>query len=193
MFRSSLFRHTTCFNTKSAISHSPLSLLRRPIHFQRPLAPQRTLATSSTVAVDDQKSSAVTEPIAKPAYKGPLALTFRRLKIFSISSFSLSCTLAPFMFIMESNLPISARVALASIAVGTSGISTALVGWCGKPYVSTLRRLNAEENGGAEGLEMTTADLFLQPRITRVCECAHVIVGRLRNRLIVGLRPKLPD
>ncbi|KAF9464965.1 hypothetical protein BDZ94DRAFT_1254965 [Collybia nuda] len=72
------------------------------------------------------------------------------------------------MFIVESNLPLTARFALASIAVGTSGISTGLVAWCGMPYVITLRRLNPEENSGAEGVEMTTLNLFLRPKITTV-------------------------
>ncbi|KAF8660889.1 hypothetical protein AX14_007325 [Amanita brunnescens Koide BX004] len=70
------------------------------------------------------------------------------------------------MFLVESNLPVSARLALASIAIGTSGISTALVGWCGKPYVKSLKRLRTGD--GAEGLEMITYNLFLRARITRV-------------------------
>ncbi|KAG5637722.1 hypothetical protein H0H81_003432 [Sphagnurus paluster] len=69
----------------------------------------------------------------------------------------------------------SARIALASIAVGTSGISTALVGWCGQPYVTTLRHLTPEENGGAEGIEMTTQNLLLTPRITRVYDPTFLI------------------
>ncbi|KAK2463102.1 hypothetical protein APHAL10511_004757 [Amanita phalloides] len=99
-------------------------------------------------------------------YHGPLALTFRRLKLFSLGSLTLSITLAPFMFLVESNLPMSARLALASIAIGTSGLSTALVAWCGKPYVKTLKRLKTSD--GAEGLEMITYTLGLQPRVTRV-------------------------
>ncbi|KAF8633388.1 hypothetical protein AX17_004559 [Amanita inopinata Kibby_2008] len=70
------------------------------------------------------------------------------------------------MFIVESSLPLTARLALASIAIGTSGLSTALVGWCGKPYVGTLRPLTATD--GSEGLELTTYSLTLRPRITRV-------------------------
>ncbi|PFH52162.1 hypothetical protein AMATHDRAFT_122267, partial [Amanita thiersii Skay4041] len=99
-------------------------------------------------------------------YHGPLTTTFRRLKIFSLASLSLSFTLAPFMFLVESSLPVSARFALASIALGTSGLSTALVGWCGKPYVDVLKRLTTKD--GSEGLELTTYSLTLQPRITRV-------------------------
>ena len=121
--------------------------------------PYRCLSTSS-ISRNDQKPS--------PQYKGPLTQTFRRLKLFSASSFALSTTFAPFLFVVESNLPISARLALASIAVGTSGLSTGLVAWCGHPYVSSLRYLTPQENGGAEGIEMTTSTLLLNPRTTRV-------------------------
>jgi len=74
-------------------------------------------------------------------YVGPLTPTFRRLKIFSLSSLALAGVLSPFMFIIESSLPFTARAALATAAIGTSGVSTALVAWCGRPYVTTLRRL----------------------------------------------------
>ncbi|KAL4255547.1 hypothetical protein AB1N83_012963 [Pleurotus pulmonarius] len=101
-------------------------------------------------------------------YEGPLSNTFRRLKIFSVASLTLSTTLAPFIFIIESTLPTIARGALVCAALGTSGISTALVSWCGRPYVTTLSRLTPSENNGVEGLEMTTLTLTLRPRITRV-------------------------
>lgn len=77
------------------------------------------------------------------------------------------------MFIVESNLPIAARLVLVGIAVGTSGVSTGLVGWCGKPYVTTLKRLKPEENDGVGGLEMTTVNIFLKPRLTRVCRIIY--------------------
>jgi len=99
-------------------------------------------------------------------YHGPLTTTFRRLKIFSLASLGLSVTLAPFMFILESNLPIFARLALVSIALGSSSVSTALVSWCAKPYVITLRR--SYPKAGGEEIELTTVNLFLQPRITKV-------------------------
>ena len=98
-------------------------------------------------------------------YHGPFTTTFRRLKAFSLASLGLSVSLSPFMFILESSLPMSARLALASIALGSSSLSTALVTWCAKPYVVALQR---SYNGGAEEIEMTTVNLFLQPRITKV-------------------------
>lgn len=101
-------------------------------------------------------------------YNGPLTNAFRRLKIFSLASFGLSVSLTPFLFVIESSLPMSARLALGGIAIGTSSISTSLVAWCAKPYVSTLRRFQPDELGSAEEIEMTTHTLTLKPRITRV-------------------------
>ncbi|KII95630.1 hypothetical protein PLICRDRAFT_75765, partial [Plicaturopsis crispa FD-325 SS-3] len=101
-------------------------------------------------------------------YHGPLTQTFRRLKIFSLSSLTLATCLTPFMFLIDSGMPMSARAVLAVTAIGTSGVSTSLISWIGKPYVTTLRRLAPEENDNVEGLEMTTLTLGLHKRITRV-------------------------
>jgi TMEM70/TMEM186/TMEM223 protein family len=98
-------------------------------------------------------------------YHGPLANTFRNVKIFSLSSFGLASAITPLFFMLESGLPTSAKVALAATALGTSGISTGLVGWCGAPYVRRLRRL---PDGG--GIEMETTTLFLKRRCTLVYE-----------------------
>jgi hypothetical protein len=128
-------------------------------------------------------------------YVGPLTQTFRRLKIFSLSSLALASTLSPFIFVIESCLPSTARAALATTALATSGASTALVAWCGRPYVTTLRSLSTpstpspsitpnntsatsetqqqqpthshNENVPA-GIELTTLTLTLSPLTTRV-------------------------
>ena len=123
---------------------------------------------SNSLAASGIDAKKLELPISKKTiiYHGPMAATFRRLKIFSLSSLGLSVTLAPFMFILESSLPVFARLALISIALGSTSISTALISWCAKPYVNTLRRSYSE--GGAEEIEMTTVNLFLQPRITKV-------------------------
>ncbi len=129
----------------------------------------RLLSNAGERKLDDPSSlhpSSSSNPSDSSIYHGPLAKTFKKLKLFSLASLSLSITLAPFMFLVEANLPASARVALASIAIGTSGLSTALVGWCGKPYVKTLKRLKTSD--GAEGLELITYTLFMMPRVTRV-------------------------
>jgi hypothetical protein len=86
--------------------------------------------------------------------------------------------MAPFIFIVESSLPMSARIFLAATAISTSGISTALVSWCGAPYVSHLRRLIPAENGGIEGIEMTTLTLTLKKQITRVYDSDFLVETR---------------
>lgn len=63
-------------------------------------------------------------------YDAPLASTFRKLKIFSLSSLTLSCSMAPLIFIIESQIPVFARTCLAFLAVSTSGVSTGLIGAC---------------------------------------------------------------
>ena len=113
-------------------------------------------------------------PASTDIYHGPFTVTLRRLKIFSLSSLALSTSLTPFMFIIESALPLGARVALATTAITTSGISTALVAWCGSPYVATLRRLG----GDVDGLELVTFSLTLKPLVTRVYDTTFLVETR---------------
>ncbi|KAF5326057.1 hypothetical protein D9611_000280 [Ephemerocybe angulata] len=132
----------------------------------------------------DKPETPKTEQAAAPAtgeqadYVGPLSSTFRKLKIFSLASCGLSVTLAPFMFLVESNLPYSARLALASIAIGTSGLSTSLVAWCARPYVTTLGRLKPEGEKGGEVLQLTTMTLTLRHRVTTVYDPEFLIETR---------------
>ncbi|KAI0263840.1 hypothetical protein BC834DRAFT_885851, partial [Gloeopeniophorella convolvens] len=124
-------------------------------------------------------------------YTGPLTQTFRRLKLFSLSSLALAGTLSPFIFVVESSLPTGARAALAAAALATSGVSTALVAWCGRPYVTALRRLptagSADTDAGAgahhtgshnanapAGIELATLTVTLAPRATRVYDPAFL-------------------
>lgn len=119
-------------------------------------------------------------------YTGPLTQTFRRLKIFSLGSLTLTTIMTPFLFLMEtaSAVPFIGRCALGGTILATSGLSTALVGWLAKPYVTTLRWLKPEGGGAmpsqaagkqATGLEMTTMSLTLKPRITRVYDTAFLV------------------
>lgn len=115
-------------------------------------------------------------------YHGPLTMTFRRLKIFSLSSLSLTFALTPFIFVIEttSAIPLAGRFMLAAVAMATSGVSTFMVAWCGRPYVTTLRWLEPEGGDkhaadGARGLEMTTLTLALHERITRVYDTAFLV------------------
>lgn len=103
-------------------------------------------------------------------YHGPLASTFRRLKIFSLFSLALTTSVSPLILIIESPLPDSARYALAATAVLTSGVSTGLVSWCGAPYVSSARKL---DDGSA--IELETKSLFLKSRFTKVYDPAFLV------------------
>ena len=103
-----------------------------------------TVTAGATAARNDKQHTDTGADACCPSsviYIGPLTRTFRRLKIFSLSSLALASSLSPFIFIVESSLPSTARAALATTALATSGVSTALVAWCGRPYVTTLRNL----------------------------------------------------
>lgn len=108
-------------------------------------------------------------------YKGPLSATLKRLKVFSISSLALTTALTPFMMIIESNLPIHARVGLVAAALGTSGLNTALVNWVCSPYIVSMKKLPAD---GTLLHEITTQSLFLRPRITTVYDPAFLVDTR---------------
>lgn len=162
-------------NLKSGVG-PPTPSLRLPYrHFSISFAHRNAAieATSTTTTSTSASYTKENEPsnendVYDKVYLGPLDSTFRRLKVFSLASLTLSTALSPFIFVIESNLPLSARWALASIAVTTSATSTTLVAWCGKPYATKLRYIRPEENGGAEGMEITTMSLTMKPRITRV-------------------------
>lgn len=128
--------------------------------------------TGAALSTNAPSTDSQTQPIA---YHGPLTQTFRRLKIFSLSSLGLSCIMTPFIFIVESSLPMSARIVLAATALSTSSISTALVGWSGASYVVDLQRLSPADNGGIEGIEMTTLTLTLKRLVTRVYDADFLV------------------
>ena len=183
-----LFHRRQHILTRTTLRNVPSKTSRRAV--------ASSTASLSTVPVAEsaRRSSGHDDPSV--IYVGPLTQTFRRLKIFSLSSLALAGSLSPFIFIVESSLPSTARVALAATALATSGVSTALVSWCGKPYVTTLRRLSTttptplapasgsqqqqqhtapshNENAPA-GIELTTLTLALTPRATRVYDPAFL-------------------
>jgi hypothetical protein len=131
-----------------------------------------SLRVPTTITRYRSLSGSASEPASAPeaVYRGPLTKTFRRLKIFSLSSLTLSAALAPFIFVIEaSGIPLSARFALAGVAMATSGVSTALVAWCGSPYVTKLRRVEKDH-----ALQMTTLTLGLHERITSVYDTSFL-------------------
>lgn len=164
----------------------PMNLARSVTSTTTSNTPSSTGETSQTVSKLQKKEPETSTPASAEdtnltiPYEGPLTVTFRRLKIFSLSSLALSFGMAPFLFVLEttSSLPLTARAALAFTAMGTSGISTALIAWCGKPYVANLRYLSESSEGTASstpGLEMITLTLGLHPRVTRVYDTAFLV------------------
>ena len=150
------------------------SLLRisRPCGHGLPYTRRLSLRLPVIVTQYRGLSTSPSEPTSTPevVYQGPLTKTFRRLKIFSLSSLTLSTALAPLIFIIEaSGIPLSARFALAGVAITTSGVSTALVAWCGSPYVTKLKRVEKDH-----ALQMTTLTLGLHERITSVYDTSFL-------------------
>lgn len=87
----------------------------------------RTLV-SSAIQRQDIKAVSTTD------YEAPLKKTVRNIKIFSISSLVVSTLISPVFFIIESQVDNSVRAAMIGIALGTSGLSTAVIQWVLKPY-----------------------------------------------------------
>jgi len=129
--------------------------------------------TTSTAA---PPPAARTEAEAEePIYNGALSRTFRNLKLFSLSSLGLASALTPFMFLIESTLPFSGRVFLATTAMATSGISTGLVAWCGSPYVTSIRRVKIDDGDDAgTALQFETLTLFLRRKRTTVYDTSFL-------------------
>ncbi|TDL16120.1 hypothetical protein BD410DRAFT_777458 [Rickenella mellea] len=163
-----------------------LSRLKRP-RYRFFSATLRGLQDASSQATATLKADSPKHRIddSTVSYTGPLTKTFRNLKIFSLSSFGLATALTPFMFIIESSLPLGARFALAFTAMATSGVSTALVSWAGAPYVASLRLLHEEKRaddadteGESSSIEMETSTLLLKPLYTTVYDTAFLAPTR---------------
>ncbi|KIJ24020.1 hypothetical protein M422DRAFT_195225 [Sphaerobolus stellatus SS14] len=113
----------------------------------------------------------LTTKTENPPYHGPLAGPARKLKILSLGAFGMVTSMTPIIMMVDSTMPLNARIVMCAALIGTSGISTAAVGWVGAPYVSTLRQR------GDEVLEMETSTLFLQKRVTRVYDWRMFLKG----------------
>ncbi|KIP11331.1 hypothetical protein PHLGIDRAFT_124974 [Phlebiopsis gigantea 11061_1 CR5-6] len=98
----------------------------------------------------------------------------------------MSLTMTPLIFMLETSsaVPFIGRIALAGTVIVTSGVSTAMVAWCGRPYVNKLRYFPLENPaatpsqivaGQATGIELTTATLMLRERVTRVYDTAFLV------------------
>ncbi|KAF8608298.1 hypothetical protein BDV93DRAFT_466603 [Ceratobasidium sp. AG-I] len=156
-------RSALLFYRNISIRIAQASLVYRGITHANSNKSTKGLRFSSTTQVPGE--SALVKEKSEIFYTGPLSTTFRNLKIFSLSSLTLASALTPFIFIIDAPLSLSARIALAITALGTSLSSTALIGWCGKPYVISMRR-----QPGSDAIELTTTNTFLRERRTTVLD-----------------------
>ncbi|KAF9486029.1 hypothetical protein BDN70DRAFT_870537 [Pholiota conissans] len=69
-------------------------------------------------------------------------------------------------------------MALAGLALGTSTLSTSLVAWAARPYVTKMRRYRPNTAGSAEEVDLTTYTLFMRPLTTKVYDPSFLIETR---------------
>jgi hypothetical protein len=109
------------------------------------------------------------EPVPNPGgqslleYHGPYSETYKKLKLFSLSSLGLAAMITPVMFIIDSTIPAGGRAILGITAMTTSSISTALIAWAGRSYVTDLR-----VDDGGRRIQFTTTTLLLRGITTTV-------------------------
>ena len=94
-------------------------------------------------------------------YNGTLSEVYRKLKVFSFGSLGAAFAISPIMAILDAPLNTAGRVFLISTALTTSITSTAMINWCGKPYVDSLKVLTNEDNG-RQSLEIITHSFTLR-------------------------------
>ncbi|PWN37495.1 uncharacterized protein FA14DRAFT_159524 [Meira miltonrushii] len=100
---------------------------------------------SQGLAKDDlfsQPTAKDVGPSILATYSAPLSKTFVRLKIFSLSSLAAAITLTPALLLAPAEIGWSGRIGLCITALATSGASTAIFAWIGKPYVGSMRLLS---------------------------------------------------
>ncbi len=123
-----------------------------------------TTSSESQTTPNDVHLGSTSPP--EPFYTGPLAAAYHRVKLFSISSLGLAAALTPVIFIVEAPIPTSARAALALTAVVASGSSTALIAWCGAPYVQSIRHL--APSAPSTGVAMSTKSFWMKDLHTEI-------------------------
>ena len=111
-------------------------------------------------------------PLAE--YEGPLARTFTRLKLFSVGSLGLASTLSPVILLAPGDISLAGRIGLATTAMATSGVSTALIAWIGQPYVGRMRLIAAPKESGSPCIEADTVSWRLQPQITTIFDPSFI-------------------
>lgn len=154
-----LHRRDTMIAVRSAGIVRPCSI-RIPVILSYPRL-QRSAASIS----DKPSSESKTTP--KLIYEGPMTTVFTRLKIFSITSLGVTALIAPFMLLLDggsssataASMTPAVKGVIVSIAMGTSSLSTFLIHWFAKTYVTKIYRKDT-------GLTFETLNVIAKPLYT---------------------------
>ncbi|UZJ53888.1 hypothetical protein CBS101457_003208 [Exobasidium rhododendri] len=112
----------------------------------------RPFSSSIRKSVSNKSSSPTPSILA--SYNAPLSKTFFRLKTFSLGSLTLASALCPALLFAPGSISTAGRIGLCVTALVTSGGSTGLIAWIGKPYVTEMQLLT-----GASSKQQIVSDL----------------------------------
>lgn len=122
----------------------------------------------------DSPDSATSSPILAE-YTGPMAKTFYRLKLFSMGSLLLASTMTPFFLLAPAEgVGLVGRLGLCATALGTSGVSTAIVAWIAGPYVGRMSLRQDPQNAAKTLIEANTLTWRLRPLQTTIFEPSFI-------------------
>ena len=120
----------------------------RPVPALPPLATRAVSTEQAPRVVRDERAETGAPKSGKllAQYIGPARKLYYRLKLFSLTSLSVSALFAPVFLFATSKLEMAARVAIVATTLGASSVSTALISWIGAPYVGhmSLRRCHTD-------------------------------------------------
>lgn len=171
----------THYRMNAASTSSKLAAPSRRLQRTPPLTTsiwqRRDFQSSSASNNGSSSSSSRPNPSSEPSpsdrdlllasYTGPMASTFRRLKIFSLGSLFLASSFTPIFLLAPSELSMSGRVGLSLTALVTSVVSTSLVGWVGAPCVFKMK-LVEDSQWKKPIMELEQMDWKLRQLRTRV-------------------------
>lgn len=188
---------SACLGQRSAVSVSrtvsrtmrcsiqPAPFLQTGLVVKRTLyttSPKRNDHVSTTESASPSTPSATSDKDASilATYSAPLAKTFVRLKIFSLSSLAAAIALTPALLLAPAEVGWAGRIGLCFTALATSGASTAIFAWIGKPYVGTMRLLAPE-----------VARLSLQRDVTDPVGTASATAGTPATGITLDAKPAI--
>jgi hypothetical protein len=93
---------------------------------------------------------------------------FRRLKLFSLTTLSLSIGLTPALLLAPGTMPLSARLGVSGAVLATSASATGLIAFVGGPYASHMQLLAPTATRKSHAIELDTYSWRMQPLRTTI-------------------------